>query len=363
VADPTALDTVIARFRELSATARPRAPLYARLSAAIADDPPTARLLLHAPPEQRLPVLLFACVHALLLEHRDQALARWYPNLTSGASPATDPWPTFRTFCATHEPVLAGMLASRTTQTNEIGRTASMLPVLGLLAAECGPLALADVGTSAGLNLQLDRYAYRYEDGEHTVEVGGPSPVRLVCGTRGAVPIPDAIPTVVARIGIDRDPVDVRDPAQVRWLEACVWPDQLDRFHRLEAALDLAVADPLPVRRADAVEGLAAAVDALGPEGHPVVTTSWVLCYLPPAERALFVGELERIGTERDLSWLALEAPGQTPELPHTDRPDRAELTAVLLVRWRGGRREVHHLGVTHPHGHWLHWDGPSAPF
>jgi hypothetical protein len=255
------------------------------------------------------------------------------------------------------------MLATRTTQTNEIGRAASMLPALGLLADECGPLSLVDVGTSAGLNLQLDRYAYRYEHDGRAVELGGPSPVRLVCGTRGEVPVPTVMPMIAARVGIDRDPVDVRDPAQVRWLEACVWPDQLDRFHRLEAALGLATQDPPRVHRADAVDGLPGALRSVGHEGHPVVTTSWVLCYLQPAERRRFVDELDRIGAERDLSWLALEAPGETPELPHEDRADRSALTAVLLVRWRDGRRVVHHLGVSHPHGAWLHWDAPTRPF
>ncbi len=372
VADTSAIDLVTTRFREFADISRPRAPLYARLSEAIAQDLPTARLLLHAPAEQRLPVLLFACVHALLLEHRDHPLARWYPNLATGAPPAGDPWPTFRTYCATHEPVLAGMLASRTTQTNEVGRTAVMLPVLGLLERELGPLAQLDVGASAGLNLQLDRYAFRYEpepepgSGGRTVEVGAPSSVTMTCGIRGAVPIPAAVPTIAARLGIDRDPVDVGDPDQVRWLEACVWPDQADRFRRLEAALAIAAADPPPVRRADAVDGLAAALDVLdelGGRGHPVVTTSWVLCYLPEPERRRFVDELDRIGAERDLSWLALESPAQSPGLPHEDRPERVELTTVLLARWRNGRREVHHLGVAHPHGAWLHWDGPSTPF
>ena len=55
--------------------------------------------------------------------------------------------------------------ATRSTQTNEIGRCALLLPAFGLVAAEVGALAHLDVGTSAGLNLLLPRYRYRYEPG------------------------------------------------------------------------------------------------------------------------------------------------------------------------------------------------------
>ena len=102
---------------------------------------------------------------------------------------------------------------------------------------EVGDLAHLDVGASAGLNLLFDRYEYVYDPGG---AVGGPSPVRLECGTRGSVPVPPSMPRVVQRCGLDRSPVDVHDAERRRWLEACVWPDQIDRFERLRAALDIA---------------------------------------------------------------------------------------------------------------------------
>ena len=149
-----------ALFAEFARTAKPRAPLYHRLATGIAADPVLAGLLLSAPPMQRQPVLLFACVHDLLLAGRpDVGLARYYPDLAAQPDDG-DPMPAFRAFVATQADELAELLVTRSTQTNEIGRCALLVPAFGIVAAEVGPLAHVDVGASAGLNLMLDRYQY-----------------------------------------------------------------------------------------------------------------------------------------------------------------------------------------------------------
>src|SRR5262245_36458472 len=228
-------------FADFARTTQTRAPLYSRMASGIAQDEPLAGLLLRAPAAQRQPVLLFACVHDLLLSGVDgdsEELVQYYPNLTASPDEG-DPDPALRRFCAHHDPALTELLGSRSTQTNEIGRCALLLPAFGLLAAEVGPLAHLDVGASAGLNLLLDRYGYRYQPGGWVAPASG-SPIELECGTRGDVPVPSALPVIADRLGLDRAPVDVHDPAATRWLEACVWPDQPDRFERLRTALDVA---------------------------------------------------------------------------------------------------------------------------
>jgi hypothetical protein len=342
------------RFRVFAKDSRTRAPLYAELSERIAADRSIHRLLLHAPAEQRLPVLLFACVHSLLLEDPADELAAHYPNLAAGPRRNRgDAYAAFRRFCARHEPRLARLLETRSTQTNEVGRCALLLPALARVAREVGPLALVDVGASAGLNLILDRFEYRYEPGGR---VGGPSQVALYCGTRGAVPVPAEPPPIRGRIGLDRCPVDLADPNETRWLEACVWPDQAERFHRLRAAILLARDDPPQVRTGDAVDDVAAAVDTVAADGHPVVLNTWVLNYLSDQRRAAYVAELDRLGAGRDLSWLFAEMPLLVAGLPVPDDPNVATRTVVSLVRWRGGERTVEHLATAHPHGAWIHW-------
>ena len=362
--DSHSLGELTRRFRESAATTSNRAPLYRALSGIIADDVDLVRLLSHAPAEQQLPVLLLAATHYLVLDEPESDLAQWYPNLTdeprSPAEPALRS--AFGAFVADHARELVELVTTHTTQTNEVGRCASFLPVLALLADEMGALGHLDVGTSGGLNLMLDRYEYRY--GEKPVDgaarsvhvVGGPSEVVLDTTTRGAVPLPMRIPEFAAHIGIDRDPIDVTDPAAARWLEACVWPDQADRFHRLRAAVALAEQSPPDIRRTDAIDGLSNGVDEVGAAGHPVVTNSWVLNYLSPDERTSYLAELERIGGERDLSWIFAEAPELVPELPITATGLDTGVTALTVARWRRGVRTVETVATCHPHGYWINW-------
>lgn len=348
------------RFRESARGAGRRAPLYRRYGEAIADDPEIGRLLLHAPVDQRMPVLLYACVHWILLREPEHDLRRWYPNLAAPhPGPGGDPYPAFREFCLRHRDRLAELLATRSTQTNEIGRCALLVPMLAEIARREGPLAHLDVGASAGLNLLLDRYRYEYgnDDGERR-RVGPESSVAITCGTRGAVPVPATLPAVVDRIGLDRDPIDPTDEAAADWLRACVWPDQADRFARLDAALTLAAADPPDVVRGDAVADLATVAARLDPDAHLVVTDSWVLNYLDAGKRRAFVDALEQLASTRDLTWCAVESPTLTAELPWPPAVPEPDLTHLLRVDWRDDRRSVTHLATAHPHGYWLHW-GP----
>ena len=347
------------RFAASASDNLPRAPLYAALADGIAHDTDLSRLLLLAPPTQRLPVLLFACIHELLLDGPAHALAAWYPNLTVDHRDPLDPalMPTLKAFVGAHRERLVHLLATRTTQTNEVGRCGSFLPALGLLGDEVGPLGLLDVGTSGGLNLLLDSYQYEYRaaDGS-TTRLGGPSTVAITVDTTGSVPVPSALPDIVARCGVDQRPIDVTDDGEARWLEACVWPDQADRFHRLVAAIDIARRHPPEILAGDAVTSLAPAVERVGATSHPVVTNSWVLNYLTSDARISYLRELDRIGAARDLSWVYAEAPALIPELPNSPDPKGAHRTALTLVRWRNGERTVDHLATVHPHGFWMHW-------
>jgi len=340
------------RFHDSGHDQQVRSPFTAHLNRRIAETPSVVALLQSAPEQQQLPVLLQAAIHYVVLSEPDLELARWYP--TANDRPLdTDPFPAFRRLCVEREHEIRAIVSTRVTQTNEVGRCALFLPALGMIAEEHGALSLVDVGTSAGLNLQLDRYEYHYSPGGN---LGGRSPVALECGTRGAVPVPAELPTVVRRIGIDQHPIDLSHPDQARWLMACVWPDQADRFERIRAAIMLAQHSTAELRQADAVTGLRRAVADAAIDGHPVVINSWVLNYLTDDQRAAYLAELESIGGERDLSWVYAESPALCPGIPFPFELDHQHLTALMLIRWRNGVRTTDHLGVAHPHGYWLHW-------
>jgi hypothetical protein len=344
------------RFRDFADTARSRAPLYSTLAAVVADDPILVELLQSAPEEQHNPVLLFAAVHDLVLRGLGADLAAFYPNVA--AEPKVgDVAPAFHSFVMDHADSIRDLVATHNTQTNEVGRCSLFLPVLARLDAECGPLALAEVGASAGLNLLLAHYSYTYLPGG---SVGAPSSVDLTCGTRGDPPVPTEMPAIAATIGLDVAPIDVRDVDQTRWLEACVWPDQTDRFDRLRASIAIARQHPPSIARGDAVVDVAATVERIASLGHPVVMNSWVLNYLSEDRQREYVIELDRFGADRDLSWVLLESPAQTPGLPIPGHKDE-QATVLSVVRWRDGQRHVERLANCHPHGYWMHWQGSSV--
>jgi hypothetical protein len=162
-------------------------------------------------------------------------------------------------------------------------------------------------------------------------------------------------------VGIDASPIDLDDDDGLRWLEACVWPDQIDRFERLVAAIDLAREVRPVVRRGDAVDDLVATVTQAASAGHPTVTNSWVLNYLSTDARQQYVATLDQLGQQFDLSWVLAESPASTEGLPIPTTDAAEELTVLSLVRWRGGQRLVQRLATCHPHGYWMHWERVEA--
>ncbi|WP_433701841.1 DUF2332 domain-containing protein [Nocardiopsis sp. CA-288880] len=178
------------------------------------------------------------------------------------------------------------VVMERRTQTNEVRRCAVLLPVL---AGVPGPLALLEVGASAGLCLYPDRYRYSFDGGAQVGPAG--SPVLLECATSGGVPVPERVPRVVWRAGVDLNPLDAGEEGDVRWLEALVWPgrEEAGRRARLRGAASVVAADPPLLVEGDLVERVGA-VAALAPAGATlVVFHSAVLAYLSQERREEFV--------------------------------------------------------------------------
>jgi hypothetical protein len=275
----------------------------------------------------------------------------------------------------------------RSTQTNEPGRTASILPVLAQIDAAEGPLALIEVGASAGLCLYPDRYSYRFArasgvrnldedfgalkldpaDGAWRLDPDdGPSPVVLetavtaVPAHRAEAPVgaagvdehagdapeltgraggeaardaaeavrvtralPSRMPRIAWRAGIDLAPLDARDAEHMRWFLTLLWPEETERRSRIEAALEIVRRGPPLLVAGDAVDDLAALV-ARAPAGTtPVVVTAGVLAYLSPARREQFAREVRRLGVR----WISNEGERVLPAV--AERLARAEGTGA----------------------------------
>ena len=278
-------------------------PLYAQLCEVIAESPELVDLSTRS--REQTPMVFLAAIHDELLRDPGHALAAYYPTV-GGEWPRPGLARALTDFCAERAERLESTLATRRTQTNETARCAGLLPTFAAVA-DGRPLALIEVGASAGLNLNWDRYAYDYGGRA----AGAPSsPLTIVCELRGPAVPPLDPPPVSARVGVDLSPLDASDPADARWLHACLWPDQPARHARLEAALAVAREHPVEVRRGDALD------DAAGADRRGRRRTRSSASSTPPpwptsrASRGCDALTALLEAVERDVAWIGGEAPG-----------------------------------------------------
>lgn len=297
------------------------------------------------PAESALALRLCGALHRLVRSGKAPGLAALYPP-RAATGPALDT--ALKAAIATHGDALAAMLESAP-QTNEVARSAVLLGgLLTLAAATRLPLALHEIGASAGLNLYPDRYRYSLGQGRHW---GAPeAPVTITSDWRGGCPPLDAPLQVVARAGCDLAPVDPADPAARARMIGYIWPDQADRLARTAAALDHAAAHPAVLARADAAAWVE---EWLAEPPQPgilrVLMHSIMWQYLPRETQARITEAMARAGAEATadtpLAWLGME-------------PDATPGTAtVLLTTWPGGA--TRELGRGDYHGRFAEWRDP----
>jgi hypothetical protein len=345
-------------FHQFATTAARRHPVTRRLAASAAEDHELLDLVADVPLTRRPSNLLLAAAHDLLLRGTDHPLAAWYPTVGGDPSIDDDPAGAFRSLLLGHRDEVRRLVSTRETQTNEVGRCGVLRAGL-VIAARAEPVAVVDVGASAGLTLGLDRYRIVYEpDGTAMGPVD--SSVEVRCTIRSGRP-PTGPLTITARVGLDRSPVRLDDVEATRWLVACVWPDDAARADRLVAALELARQDPPHIVTGDAVRDLASVVP---PDGTVVVQHSWIAAYLGEDGQRAFATEVERLALDRPadapLRWLFAEQPAEVPGLPVP--PGKELPTALVLVSWEDGARRVVRLADTHPHGASMDWFGDGSP-
>jgi hypothetical protein len=231
-------------------------------------------------------------------------------------------------------------------QTNEVSRSAVLMPGFLTVAAETGlPLALLELGSSAGLNLVPDRYAYRLG----TLAAGAAeSCLTLEPQWEGPDP-PAATIEVESRAGVDLNPLDVSDPEARTRMLAYVWPDQPQRLERMAAAMAIAAEVALRIEAGDA----AAFVEAHAAPRPGVATTvfhSIAFQYFPAATQQRIRTHMEAAGDRASrhapLAWLRFEL----------DNPAAGEAPTLRLQLWPDGGDRL--LATAHPHGSSVTWRG-----
>jgi hypothetical protein len=244
-----------------------------------------------------------------------------------------------------HERIRSVML-SRTTQTNEPARCSVLLPVFAQLPQ---PLALLEVGASAGLCLLPDRYGYDY--GVRRIEPAvGNAPV-FHCAARGAVPVPDAVPQIAWRLGLDLNPIDLSSNQEVEWLETLVWPGQEDRAEKLRAAIDVARSDPPRIIKGNLLTDLEPLI-AMAPKGATlVVFHTAVLAYVASQQQRDEFAAMMRRGKA---VWVSNEGPDLFPFSATIAPPPPTRGRFLMMV-------DAEPVAWTSPHGQSIEWFGASG--
>jgi hypothetical protein len=283
-----------------------------------------------------LPLRLAGGLHALARSGRAPALTALYGG-------QGDAHTILRDVLAAHDDWLERWLASPP-QTNEVMRSAALMAGLMVVTALHGqPIELLELGSSAGLNLNLDRFNFTLGG----VRVGDPASGVKIAPVWNGTPPPLVSPDVVGRAGVDIRPVDLSDDKSAQRLIAYVWPDQTERLARIEAAIDIARAYPPGVTEGDAAEWVERRLSLPQPAGTTrVVMHSVFWQYLPPQTQAQITASIERAGqratADCPLAWVRFE-------------PLDSLYTMALTVRmWPDGAER--HLANCHPHCAHIDW-------
>ncbi len=304
------LAQVYRHFGEIEAAET--SPLYKRVAVALSESDEALHAIEAAPARKRHPTLILAALHELVLAGRAPALAAAYAAADGDAAAGA----AIDTLLRMADSVVA-IAVRRNLRANETGHCAVLYPAIAEAAHRVGANAvgLIDVGCSAGLNLNVDRVGITYSNGQ---SLGDPSsPVQLSSSIVGGRTLPArAMPEVVARVGVDLDPVDVTDTDDARWLRACLWPDQPERLARLNAEMALASTAPPLVLRGDALEVLPDAFARVPGDALPVVITTWALSRFALEGRLRFLHRLDEAGARRAVAWVSAEGVGVAPTIP-----------------------------------------------
>lgn len=294
-----------------------------------------------------VPLRLCGGLHRLVLDGADDGLRTAFP---PNALDRERLWAAMRAAIASHDAFIDGYLNSPP-QTNEVARAALLLPaILALHDRHRLPIRLMELGASAGLNQNLDRFDYDY-DGIRWGKTR--SPVKITCAWQGDVPFPAPKGlNITERSACDVAPVPIAAERDRRRLTSYVWPDQPQRFERLDAAMDLALIHPPRIVAAPADAWLADQLAPLPESCHTLIFHTIVWQYLPGEARARAENAIRAAGRtagkDRPLSWLRFEADGNGPG------------GGVFVTDWAGASYDgvTRLVGRGDFHGRWVAWQG-----
>ena len=276
--------------------------LYEYFSLEFARDDELLEICKNASKGQPVPNLLFGAVHYLLLKGKEHKLKDYYPSIVSNPKPFNGAFTSFKDFCLQYKTEIILLLQQRLVQTNEVRRCAYLYPVFSLIYKKTRkPLALIEIGTSAGLQLLWDMYSYSYG----TSEVFGNknSTLRITSEIIGEnIPFLSSTPPPVSkRIGIDFNPVNLNDEDEELWLKALIWPEHKERRLLFENAASYMKKNRVDLVKGDGVRILNKYVDVMPRDSTICIYHTHVANQMPLEVKELLLSTIHDIGKEQDV--------------------------------------------------------------
>lgn len=319
------MDAISERYQRFArAEAAGRSVLYETLAKHVAESSVALTFLSRLPVDRQQPNLLFAALR-----------------LVAGTPASVT---EFDYLIDQHADAIAEVMLTRTTQTNEPGRCAALLPSLARLQ---GPLALIEVGASAGLCLLPD--AYGYDWGRQRLAPPAPhganAPV-FQCRASENTPLPARHPEIVWRAGLDLNPLDISNNEDLEWLEVLVWPEHYERLARLRKAVQIAQIVRPRVVPGDLNRDLSELIAEAPCDATVVVFHTAVLSYVSAqSDRDAFVAGMLN---DPRVIWISNEGPRTFPTFVEAAGPVHEDMFLLAV--------DGHPIAWTGPHGQEIRW-------
>ncbi|WP_053374580.1 DUF2332 domain-containing protein [Paenibacillus sp. FJAT-27812] len=329
------------RFKRFAVDCTGSSRLYERLSLEIAEDDKLLQMAAHCRAGQPEPNLFFGAVHCLLLKGYDDDLKAYYASIVNDPREPETAFPYFKRFCLEHEHEIIPLLQSKLVQTNEVRRCAYMYPAFCYIFEKARkPLALIELGTSAGLQLFWDKYGYAYNDHERYGDAASELVLRSeIRGGNLPYLLKDS-PPVTARIGIDLHVNDLEDAEDYLWLRSLIWPEHKERITNFEKAALYFEKQAIQLIEGNGVK-LLAETAAMVPEGSALcVFHTHVANQMSNADKAALIATIQKLGKERDVFHL------------YNNMYD----LNLHLDYYLGSKEYMETIAEADGHGRWFHW-------
>lgn len=320
-------------------------PLYEHLANKIADDDELLKVATYIPQGQPAPNLFLAGVQYLLSSSKDD-LVHFYPSLTTTPKAISEVYPVFKAFVLSHSDELKTLFQEKLVQTNEIRRCSYLYPMMTeIYKRHKKPLALIEIGASAGLQLGMDQYNYCYNEQLH---INNSNNDFVLSSENQGQPLPTSIsnaPVVCKRVGIDLNPIDIHNEEELQWLQALIWPEHQGRRFLLNQALPILKELNLQLIKGDAIKLIKDISREINEEAMLVVYHTHVANQIPMELRLELIEQLKEISIERPLYHCYNNL---FDTQLHQDFIDQGEIESIRLMERPDG------------HARWFKWSNQN---